>query len=531
MSQAQVQQNDAPPIQYELTCSQFSEAFFELAGKPFSVNEKFSYLRKPMDDTAPMQLYIFGRQSGKSTIMSGKSLAIMSLMPYTSALHVSPTETNRKQFERDRLKAFMKSKLWRQHYYADGDSDNTEYKQLNNGSFIYLRNVFENADRVRGISAGYIQFDEVQDIIRENMEIVFECQSVPEFKMTIMAGTQSSLESSINYYWELSDQKEFVMFCTHCSKWNEIDEKNIGKEGVICRKCGGGMNSLTDPWDWGAQSPGAHISAYRFPQICRPGLDWENFYQKFLTNGQQWLFNEILALPYDSAGKPITRKELIDACIGGKEFTDPYSVGGMRTFAGIDWGTGSPSTTQLVILRELIGGKCELIYAHKYVNYESDPQIQREEIIKRIKEYNVTLTLADWGGQYEQNKLLAEALSVQRFQQVYLSGNQKEIAKFEPTKFRWTVSREQMLTNMFLAIKKGNLTFPSWDLIQPFGEEILNIFTKYNETRRLIVYDHRPDKPDDFAHSVNFAYMAFNFALGRITPAVQQYQGRPGHSY
>lgn len=497
--------------------SEFCEYYFDLNGKALSLKE-YEYLRLPYDDNARKQILVFGRQAGKSTLLAAKMLAIMSMKPLTSALHVSPALQNLTQFNADRLTPFIESPRWRSKYYASFADNNMSRKTLKNGSSINLRAVFTGADRIRGLTAGYVQIDELQDVETDAIEVIESVQVRPEFKMTVMAGTQSHMESSVNHYWELSDQKEFMIVCGGCGRFNELDEDNIGKKGLICRKCKGDMDPRKDHWEWVITAEEADYSGYRFPQIAIPGIDWREILDKYERFSQKNFYNDILALPHDLSGKPITRAQLRAACIGPNKFLAPGENGGSRTYAGIDWGAGLGSATVLCVMRERSAGKSEVIYAKRYTGYESDPIVQRQLIETAIQQYSCQFICADWGGQYEQNKQLAAVVGPHRFQSVMLTSDQKEIMAYNPKKGFWTASKEQSLSDTFMAIKKLDITFPAWETIRPFAEEILHEFQEYSETSRRTVYDHPPEKPDDFLHALNFAFLARGLSLGKYRP-------------
>lgn len=497
--------------------SRFAEYYFNLGGARYSL-DRFPYLRDVYNDNSREQVLVFGRQCMKSSSMCGKLLGLLSMIPHTHALHVSPTEVNRNQFAKDRLEPFMQSPKWREQFYNKQDTDNLYRKELNNDSVIHLRNAYRTAGRARGLTAGYLQFDEVQDILNDSIAVIRECQNVPDFKMTVMAGTQSSVESSINYYWELSDQKEFCLRCNGCSKWNALGERNIGKTSLICASCGRPMHVVTNPWQWIPQAPGAMISGYRFPQIAFPLQDWDALLLKLKTYSREKVYNEILALPYDGGQKPISRAELMQICCGQARFLEPHETGGWRTFAGIDWGHGMGSTTQIVVLRELQQGKCELIYAHKFDGFESDPIYQRVECLRIAQKYQCQYVCADWGDGREANKILRVELGTNRYFPVYLSGNQKEVMEWKAKDEMFVASREQSLSDLFTCMKRMDITLPEWPVIGELAEEILNVYSKYSVGRRMSVYDHHPERPDDFCHALNFAFLAFGLAMGKYRP-------------
>jgi hypothetical protein len=493
-----------------VTPAQFAEGKFELNGGPYNL-DKFPYARVFLNDGARDQVLMFGRQTAKSTSIAAKIISILSLKPYTQCLHVSPTQINRDQFVKDRLEPFMKSAKWRGEYFEDGLTDNFGRKDFKNGSVIHIRNAYHDADRCRGISSGLLSLDEIQDISADSVSVIRECQTFPEFKMTLMAGTPKSMETSLQKYWEISDQKEFSLKCNGCGKWNDpLGERNIGLTGMICASCGKGIHLYTNPWAWIKGDASKVVSGYRFPQIAFPVLNWKDLLTKLQTASKATFMNEVLAQAYDGGDRPISRPELMACCTGPAKFLERGELGGWRTVAGIDWGQGMGSHTVIVVLRELPGRKMQLVYAHKFEGFEaSDPNYQREEIEKVIRSYNCELIFADWGNGKTENKMLRGSLGAGKYFPCYLSGNFKDMMQWKPKDDMFVISREQSLTDVFVAIKSQDIVFPEWPVFEPFGQEILNVFTRYAEGRRIMVYDHHPDRPDDSFHAINFAMLAY----------------------
>ena len=157
---------------------------------------------------------------------------------------MSPSAQQTKTFSNDRLAdPIDRSELLRSFV---GSRQNIFEKQFANGSSITLRYAFLNADRARGVSVWALRLDEVQDLLRANIPVLESCtdHAPPAQKFFIYSGTPKSLDNTIEEYRGNSTQGEWVVPCDHCGTpstgrhWNILCEKNIGKKGPICERCG-----------------------------------------------------------------------------------------------------------------------------------------------------------------------------------------------------------------------------------------------------------------------------------------------------
>jgi hypothetical protein len=72
------------------------------------------------------------------------------------------------------------------------------------------------------------------------------------------------------------------------------------------------------------------------------------------------------------------------------------------------------------------------------------------------------------------------------------------------------VHRSEVMSAIFNAIKRGNVfEFPRWaEFNDPYGQDMLNIFSEYNEKLRMIQYGHTAGKTDDTFHSILYCFLA-----------------------
>ena len=169
--------------------------------EPFSFGER-RYLKRIYDTPSKRVLLKFGRQSEKSTTLGNKALAFCCIQPGFRVLYVSPTNTQTREFSKDRLKEPIETCPMIAAYTDNKLSMNVLSKQFINRSQITLRYAFLNADRVRGIATDFIMIDEIQDILMELVPVVEECAAHSEYKLFSYSGTPKTFDNALEYHWQ-----------------------------------------------------------------------------------------------------------------------------------------------------------------------------------------------------------------------------------------------------------------------------------------------------------------------------------------
>lgn len=163
----------------------------------------------------------------------------------------------------------------------------------------------------------------------------------------------------------------------------------------------------------------------------------------------------------------------------------------------------------MLSLGAYIGLKFRIFYIHRFDGEETDPVIQLDKICKIIKDYNVRIIGADYGGGFHANDRLTREFGTQRVQKYQYMARCRKKVEYEPKLRRWKVFRTEVMSDIFNAIKRKQVEFPRWEEFKdPYGQDMLNIFSEYNQTLRMIQYSHGKDKPDDAFHSVLYCLLA-----------------------
>lgn len=533
--------------------SQFTEMAFRMPTQDGMGFENFSFegrrhMRHIYDTPAQRVLLICARQVEKSTAIGNRAISYSCLIPGFKTLYVSPTSTQSKTFSTDRLKEPIETSPILKSFTTNMLSQNVFEKQFVNWSKITLRNAFLNADRTRGIPAWMLALDEFQDILSDNVPIIEQCTShaPDQWKKFFYTGTPKSTDNNIEYYRAgfaknrpMSSQSEWIVPCDKHGGdtgpwWNVLSERNIGKKGLICERCGSLINAQHEDARWANMVDNGIFESYRIPQLMVPWMKWDEILLNYSRYPRDKFYNEVLGLSYDSGMRPLNMAQ-VQACCRKKismhpDTLDRYKPGATDhpVFAGVDWGTGE-NTYTLVTLGTYVDNKFRIIYAHRCTGVELEPPVQMKMLIDLFKDFNVSIIGSDYGGGFDRNDLLVRAfgpMKVAKFQ--YLARAKRKV-EWDPKLRRYKVHRTEVMSDIFNAIKRGMLDLPRWEEFQhPYATDMCNIFSEYNETLRMIQYDHRPDKPDDTFHSILYCWLAsmIKYARPDIIAPLREDQNR-----
>lgn len=505
----------------------------------FTFNER-EYLRQIYDTPSKRTLLKCGRQVEKSTMLGNKLLAYSCIVTALNSLYVSPTNQQSKVFSQDRLKEPIETSQFLKSWTTTKLSDNVFLKKFINRSQITLRYAFMNADRCRGIPADIICMDELQDLLTDNIPVIEECASHScvniggdqhKGGIFLYAGTPKSLDNTIEIFWsQFSTQNEWVVPCHNHSifangkmtrvHWNILSEDHIGLNSLICDRCGNKIVPQDSMAQWASMNPGIvkeipkPYEGYRIPQLMVPWISHQDILQKQKTYPRDRFYNEVLGLSYDAGTRPLTQQDVRDNCSQYLSL-DPKSLekyrnhfgGTTNVYAGVDWGSGEVSSTVLT-LGAYLDGKFQVFYFRKFEGRDSDPTTQIKEITETIIKWNVRRIGVDYGGGFWPNDRLTNQFGMLRVAKYQYSTPSDKI-RWEDGLKRFLVNRTEVMSDVFNAIKRRDVfRFPNWDHFKgSFAPDFLNIFSEYNEMRRMIEYKKSPGTTDDSFHSLLLCFV------------------------
>jgi intein/homing endonuclease len=456
-----------------------------------------------------------------STMLANEFIINSVIIPYFKSLYVSPSHDQTRQFSNGKLKPWIEDSPLINKYFQDSSVSKQVFeKSFTNGSIGFLRSAFLNADRTRGISADMLFLDEIQDILVSNVPVIEECLSHSKHGNKIFSGTPKTLENTIQQYWDLSSQGEWLVPCNHHSPphYNFLDERCIGKNGPICNKCGNTIDPSMGRWV--AFNDKRDIMGFRISQMMVPWIyqipkKWKDFLFKYETYSKGQFNNEVLGISFDSASKPITRENLVACCSPKHPFRyqpDQWTRR-VEVFAGVDWGEGTDGTergnkgkmknasyTILTLGTYIDPEHFHIFYYKKFTGKEAHPNFCVSEIIQIMAQFRVLCAGVDWGHGWGVNSQLETAFGEKRVIKFQYVGNQRDRKKWDDIGMKYQLGRTEVMTDFFEDIKKAKIVWPDWELVKDFLADFEHVYAEYND-KQALKYDHKSSEPDDVVHS------------------------------
>ena len=517
---------------YGLSPSEFVEEVIRFPSSKTRELEAFSfddrpYLRRIYDTPSNRILLMTGRQVEKSTTLSIKAYTYTCLNPHFRVLYVSPSSTQTKQFSNDRIRELLATSPSLRVWFPEHMTDNVFEKKAVNRSQITLRYAFLNADRTRGLSADMILKDEFQDLLLDNIPVIDEAASHSRFRIFIDSGTPKSEDNPIHHFWTaFSTQNEWAIPCEKHGvpkdpgswHWNILDEVNIGKNGLICSKCGGPINAQHPKATWVQTNQpnqnGTVIEGFRIPQLMVPWIAWKDLIAKYQDYPRAKFMNEVLARSFDSGQRPLAQADIEENCDPKLEMTLEYIKELVKkitgpVYAGIDWGQDSTKSYTVFVLAAYIDGKFTVFFAHRFDGVEADLTIQLKKIMGLIQMFNVRRVGVDYGGGLWPNNELHRVFGQDRIVK-YQYARTNALMAWDYALNRYKVHKHEMMGAVFTAIKKRDVfRFPKWEhWKRPYAHDMLAIFSEYNERTRSTEYKKVLNTTDDTMHAIVFAFLA-----------------------
>ena len=511
--------------------SEWIERHLHIEGKPFRFHTETgsrNHLPPIYDQAHPFVLLKTARGCEKSTTICNKIVFNSSINKGYKTLYVNPSPQQITDFVVQQMVPRLRSPWIKKHMIDRSCIDNITLKTLTNGSVIFMRNVLESPDRVRGIRAYTLTLDEIQDLVYKHIPVLEETlfSSSTFQKQRLYAGTPKTFDNSIQYLWEHSSQNMWHVPCLSCGYLdNTMDSiKNIGKTGPICIKCGKRITPHNGVWIAHNKEKGEMINGFHFNQIMLPWAyankeAWDQILFKLETYGSAEFHNEVLGVSFDNADKPITEAEL-RACAVGKFYEHPDQRHlHMPTFMGIDWGYNQSKT--VAVIGAKIDDRLQILHFKEFPGYLYPTQDHVVDgMLKLIKEWNITRIASDWGFGFAQNQRIRQYVDDDRFYEFFNSASLKGLARFGATEDKYTINYVVTLTSLFLAFKQQQIILPSGPELDTYIRHFMNIHTEYSSHTRKMLYTNGPDRPDDYCHATNYMRIMSMIYYGDINPAV-----------
>ena len=461
-----------------------------------------------------------------STFLGNYSFATCCLIPGFKILYVSPSSLQSKTFSKDRLKDPLDTSSVLRAWFPGRLTDNVFEKAALNRSVIKLRYAFLSADRVRGTTADAILIDEFQDILLQNIPVIEMASSHSPYRLSCYSGTPKSLDNPIQHYWDhFSTQNEWAVPCERHGTpkrpgtwhWNILGERNIGKKSLICDRCQYPISATHPDAQWvklgEPDKDGVQFAGYRISQLMVPWIPWHEIYANYKSYPRGKFFNEVLGRSYDNGSRPLTRADVIGNCdpdwgIGDDTLVNFLKNHTGKLYAGIDWGSDSENSYTVLSIGTYVGNLFRIIYIYRFSGYEQDPIIQLQRIVDLLRRLRISLIGADYGGGNHPNRVLMNEFGDRRVHK-YQYTSPSQLMLWDSEKGVWKFHKSEMMSAVFSAIKsRAVFRFPrAEEFMDPYGNDLLSIFSEYNERTRLTEYKKSMNATDDSFHSIMLCFL------------------------
>lgn len=240
---------------------------------------------------------------------------------------------------------------------------NVGHKRAGNAN-LFIRGS-RSRSQLKSVPASEMVFDEVDEMVQENIPLAFERMSGQEEKHAFMLSTPTIEKYGINAYFETSTQEHYFFKCPHCSRFTElifpdclivtaekVTDPSIKESHLICKDCKHPLDHKSKI-DWLKDKPagGTAVWVPSFTDRETRGFTVSQFYSMTVSPPelavakikadddkayeQEW-YNSKGGIPHTVKDARLTMLD-IDACVGMHRKVDCIQAPAMMTM-GVDVG-------------------------------------------------------------------------------------------------------------------------------------------------------------------------------------------------
>lgn len=490
-----------------------------------------------------------GILSHNSTSLAAKAVVQCQGTPFYSILCITPFFEMIRRFSNNYVKPFIELSPVKELMIGKSTTSSVLQKSFKNNSQILFSFALESADRVRGISANQLVFDEVQDMRLDVIPVILEVMSgAPNGGVEQYAGTPKSMENAIQALKVDSSQAEYVVKCVRggCGYWNVPslardleamtgpyrDDISESRPGLLCAKCQQPINpKLHGRWihayperRW--KFAGYHLPQHIFPLHYGNPEKWQILLNKRDGKGNtptHVYHNEVCGESSDSGARMITETDLKNACIlpwpNKIEQARDHKQSYKYRLLSADWGGGGKkrtSYTKYAVMGIRNDGRIDVIYGLQSMS-PHDHIHEAKLAMNLLKIFGLPVMSHDYGGAgaIRETLIMQAGFDKRKIIPIAYEGAAKgDIMKYAPpTETRprgyWQVDRSRSLQLVIECIKNGHIRFFQYDYVdndeQGLVRDFLALVEENNDTRLTNRYSiiRDPSRSDDFAHAVN----------------------------
>jgi hypothetical protein len=530
------------------TASRWAEKY-RIMGQPFPGVWTFDHhpwLKEMHDNDAEIIIGQKAAQMGFTEAALNKVFKAIDI-DGTSVLYVLPASTpDAGDFSTSRFDSALEMSEHLQNMFTD--VKNIGHKRAGNAN-LYIRGS-RSRSQLKSIPVGLVIVDEKDEMVQENVPMIFERMSGQLSKQIFQISTPTIENYGINADYKNSSQRIYHFKCPSCGKWTyfeypsclvitteEITDQKINNSYLICRECKNILKhedkrsflSLKNA-KWIPSYSDREVEGYHINQLYSMTVKPSDIAKSVLrsrTNpaDEQELYNSKLGITHTVEGARITDKEIL-ACTGSFQksiigspnllLTMGVDVGKWLHFEIDQWFFNQEDLSSDLNLV----ATCKLINEGKVLDFEKLDELMRRFLISYCvidanPEKRKALEFAQrWPGHI---KLCYYGNSL---------GNTKQINVHREDEAAITVDRTSWLDMSFSRFHSKRIQLPL-NLSQEYKQQIktpVRIYEKDRDGNPIGRYVTTQNDADHFAHARNYAEIALplaaslavNYNIGRI---------------
>lgn len=292
------------------------------------------------------------RQVEKSTFIANSILFELATKPGRAICYVAPRQQQSHLFSRERIgRTILHSPLLlaRLRNYSQAKIPVADI-EFANGSVLYIRSAFRDADSARGISIQSLYLDEFQDLSPDARTVLKEAMSHFKDARLVLAGTPKLIENPLEEAFLASTQNSWTMRCRNCGRQNLPDLSIFGARELQCAQCRQALDMREG--EWIAKNPHASMQGFWINHLMVPWHDFAGLLTRQVEYDEVRFRNEVLGLPTTLGDHVISLAEL-ESCCGnwGNLQSNQELNPALRAqlVAGVDWGGGGAASTAVCV--------------------------------------------------------------------------------------------------------------------------------------------------------------------------------------
>lgn len=509
-----------------------------LRGKTYSLKDHFPF--EPIFKVALSKRMLLkcARQVAKTTSYTADTILTSNTTPYLRTLFIAPRHDQIAKISTEYFKPFIDESAIKQ-FMVDKDCvQQVGQRSFKNKSTIFFSFAFLDCERVRGIPADVLRYDEIQSIDYDFIPVISSCADASPYGASFFSGTPLTLDNGIEKLWLESSRAEWAIPCFSCGHWNiacmEHDLlKMIGKETLVCAKCDRPVDASKGHWlhanrDVVHTFPGYHVPQPIMPMHYKNPSKWRDLIEKMEGKHgftKQKFINETLGESADVGVKLITETDIRNASVlGANDWVEAaHRLRGCRVrVIGVDWGGGGKDmvsyTTVAAVGLNTVTNKVECHYAKRFTAGHTH-DAEAREILKMCKDIGAHYIAHDFNGSgsVRETLIIQAGWPVERIIGfVYTASARRDLVVYNPPmtgemRGYHSIDKARTLVFQAITIKAGEVLLPSYDTSYDVTKDMLALIEDKRELAHgsdVYLIRRHPGLSDDFAHALNFACVA-----------------------